>query len=85
MRKSLALLGGETMNTAKFIQLAGPAAEGHVASTPGAPLESRAQGRSFAQRCRGRHAASRFRFADKSSARVTQHPAFRRYCRDRIR
>ena len=32
------LLGGETINTAKFLELAGPAAEGHVASTPGAPL-----------------------------------------------
>ena len=32
------LLGGETMNTAKFLELAGPAAEGHVASTPGAAL-----------------------------------------------
>ena len=49
------LLGGETMNTAKFIQLAGPAAEGHVASTPGAALESRAQGRSFARRYRERY------------------------------
>lgn len=36
------LLGGETMNTAKFLELAGPAAEGHVASTPGAALMKRA-------------------------------------------
>ncbi len=49
------LLGGETMNTAKFIQLAGPAAEGHIASTPGAALESRPAGKAFAQRYRERH------------------------------
>lgn len=48
------LLGGETMNTAKFLQLAGPAAEGHIASTPGAALESRPAGRKFAQRYRER-------------------------------
>ncbi len=41
------LLGGETMNTAKFLQLAGPAAEGHIASTPGAALESRPTGKAF--------------------------------------
>jgi branched-chain amino acid transport system substrate-binding protein len=52
---NIALLGGETMNTAKFIQLAGPAAEGHVASTPGAALESRVQGRMFALRYRERY------------------------------
>ena len=46
------LLGGETMNTAKFLELAGPAAEGHVASTPGAALEQRPQGRAFAERYR---------------------------------
>jgi branched-chain amino acid transport system substrate-binding protein len=49
------LLGGETMNTAKFIQLAGGAAEGHIASTPGAALESRPQGKAFAQRYRERY------------------------------
>jgi len=49
------LLGGETMNTAKFIQLAGPAAEGHIASTPGAALESRPEGKAFAQRYRERY------------------------------
>lgn len=48
------LLGGETMNTAKFLQLAGPAAEGHIASTPGAALESRPAGKAFAQRYRER-------------------------------
>ena len=48
------LLGGETMNTAKFLQLAGPAAEGHIASTPGAALESRPTGKAFAQRYRER-------------------------------
>lgn len=49
------LLGGETMNTAKFIQLAGPAAEGHIASTPGAALETRPNGKAFAQRYRDRY------------------------------
>ncbi len=48
------LLGGETMRTAKFLELAGPAAEGHIASTPGAALESRPQGREFAARYRAR-------------------------------
>jgi len=48
------LLGGETMRTAKFLQLAGPAAEGHIASVPGAALESRPQGKQFAQRYRER-------------------------------
>ncbi len=48
------LLGGETMNTAKFIELAGAAAEGHIASTPGAALQSRPGGREFAQRYRAR-------------------------------
>jgi branched-chain amino acid transport system substrate-binding protein len=51
---NIPLLGGETMNTSKFLQLAGPAAEGHIASTPGAALESRPHGRSFAQRYRSR-------------------------------
>jgi branched-chain amino acid transport system substrate-binding protein len=51
---TMPLLGGETMNTAKFLELAGPAAEGHIASTPGAALESRPQGREFAQRYRSR-------------------------------
>jgi branched-chain amino acid transport system substrate-binding protein len=46
------LLGGETMNTAKFLELAGPAAEGHIASTPGAALEQRPQGKAFAERYR---------------------------------
>lgn len=49
------LLGGETMNTAKFLQLAGPAAEGHIASTPGAALENRPGGKAFAQRYRERY------------------------------
>lgn len=51
---NIPLLGGETMNTAKFLELAGPAAEGHIASTPGAALESRPNGREFAQRYRSR-------------------------------
>jgi branched-chain amino acid transport system substrate-binding protein len=48
------LLGGETMNTAKFLELAGPAAEGHIASTPGAALETRSEGKAFAGRYRER-------------------------------
>ena len=48
------LLGGETMNTAKFVELAGPAAEGHVASTPGAALARRPNGAAFAERYRQR-------------------------------
>ena len=51
---AIPLLGGETMNTAKFLQLAGDAAEGHIASTPGAALENRPGGRAFAQRYRER-------------------------------
>ena len=49
------LLGGETMNTAKFLELAGPAAEGHVASTPGAALAKRPDGAAFAERYRSRY------------------------------
>jgi branched-chain amino acid transport system substrate-binding protein len=48
------LLGGETMNTAKFLELAGPAAEGHIASTPGAVLAQRPGGRAFAEKYRTR-------------------------------
>jgi branched-chain amino acid transport system substrate-binding protein len=48
------LLGGETINTAKFLELAGPAAEGHVASTPGASLSKRPGGGAFAERYRAR-------------------------------
>ena len=49
------LLGGETINTAKFIELAGPAAEGHIASTPGAALSRRPRGREFAEQYRRRN------------------------------
>ena len=49
------LLGGETMNTAKFLELAGPAAEGHIASTPGAALSTRPQGGAFRDRYRQRY------------------------------
>jgi branched-chain amino acid transport system substrate-binding protein len=49
------LLGGETLHTAKFIELAGPAAEGHVASTPGAALARRPRGKAFAEEYRKRH------------------------------
>jgi len=48
------LLGGETINTAKFLELAGPAAEGHFASTPGAALTSRPGGTAFARAYRER-------------------------------
>ncbi|HQR53266.1 MAG TPA: branched-chain amino acid ABC transporter substrate-binding protein [Burkholderiales bacterium] len=48
------LLGGETLHTAKFIELAGTAAEGHLASTPGAALERRPGGKTFADRYRQR-------------------------------
>jgi branched-chain amino acid transport system substrate-binding protein len=48
------LLGGETINTAKFLELAGPAAEGHIASTPGTALEKRPHGKAFADRYRKR-------------------------------
>jgi branched-chain amino acid transport system substrate-binding protein len=48
------LMGGETMNSAKFIDLAGPAAEGAVASTPGAALDSRPGGKAFADKYKTR-------------------------------
>lgn len=49
------LMGGETMNSAKFIELAGPAAEGNIASTPGAALESRPGGKAFAAKYKARY------------------------------
>lgn len=49
------LLGGETMNTAKFLELAGASAEGHIASTPGAALEKRPGGKAFAETYRLRY------------------------------
>jgi branched-chain amino acid transport system substrate-binding protein len=49
------LMGGETMNSAKFIELAGPAAEGDIASTPGAALESRPGGKAFADKYKARY------------------------------
>jgi branched-chain amino acid transport system substrate-binding protein len=49
------LMGGETMNSAKFIELAGPAAEGDIASTPGAALDSRPGGKAFADRYKARY------------------------------
>jgi branched-chain amino acid transport system substrate-binding protein len=48
-------MGGETMNSAKFIELAGPAAEGNIASTPGAALESRPGGKAFAAKYKTRY------------------------------
>ena len=49
------LMGGETMNSAKFIELAGPAAEGSIASTPGAALESRPGGKAFADKYKSKY------------------------------
>lgn len=51
---STLLLGGETLQTAQFIELAGPAAEGHLASTPGTALQQRPGGRAFAEKYRQR-------------------------------
>jgi branched-chain amino acid transport system substrate-binding protein len=51
---SVPLLGGETMRTAKFLELAGAAAEHHLASTPGAAIERRAGGKAFVERYRHR-------------------------------
>jgi branched-chain amino acid transport system substrate-binding protein len=51
---NIPLMGGETMNSAKFIELAGPAAEGSIASTPGAALESRPGGKDFAAKYKSR-------------------------------
>jgi len=48
------LMGGETMNSAKFIELAGPAAEGAIASTPGADLAARPGGKAFADKYKAR-------------------------------
>jgi branched-chain amino acid transport system substrate-binding protein len=48
------LMGGETMNSAKFIELAGAAAEGHVASTPGMALSARPHGAEFAAKYKQR-------------------------------
>ena len=48
------LMGGETMNSAKFIELAGPAADGAIASTPGADLASRPGGKAFAEKYKAR-------------------------------
>src|SRR6478736_2734586 len=48
------LMGGETMNSAKFVELAGPAAEGAIASTPGADLVSRPGGKAFADKYKAR-------------------------------
>ena len=51
---NIPLMGGETMNSAKYIELAGPAAEGSIASTPGAALESRPGGKAFATKYKAR-------------------------------
>ena len=52
---NIPLMGGETMNSAKFIELAGPASEGSIASTPGAALESRPGGKAFAAKYKARY------------------------------
>ena len=52
---NIKLMGGETMNSAKFIELAGPTAEGDIASTPGAALESRPGGKAFADKYKARY------------------------------
>lgn len=52
---NIKLMGGETMNSAKFIELAGPAAEGAIASTPGAALELRPNGKAFAAKYKARY------------------------------
>jgi branched-chain amino acid transport system substrate-binding protein len=52
---NIPLMGGETMNSAKFIELAGPAAEGSIASTPGAALERRPGGKDFAAKYKQRY------------------------------
>ena len=44
------LLGGDGIHTAEFMKLAGPAADGVVASLPGRPLEALAKGPEFKQR-----------------------------------
>ena len=49
------LLGGETLHTSKFLELAGPAAEGHIASSPGAALGKRPRGNAFAADYRRRY------------------------------
>jgi branched-chain amino acid transport system substrate-binding protein len=49
------LAGGETINTAKFLELAGAAAENHIASTPGAALSKRSRGPAFAEAYRARY------------------------------
>ena len=52
---NIPLMGGETVNSAKFIELAGPASEGSIASTPGAALESRPGGKAFAAKYKTRY------------------------------
>lgn len=47
-------LGGERINTAKFLELASAAAEGAIAFTPGAALRERPKGKEFAERYRKR-------------------------------
>jgi branched-chain amino acid transport system substrate-binding protein len=52
---NIPLMGGETINSAKFIELAGPAADGNIASIPGAALESRPGGKAFAAKYKTRY------------------------------
>jgi branched-chain amino acid transport system substrate-binding protein len=52
---NIPLMGGETMNSAKFIELAGPAAEGSIASTPGAALALRPYGNAFVAKYKAKY------------------------------
>ncbi|HEX4940449.1 MAG TPA: ABC transporter substrate-binding protein, partial [Candidatus Kapabacteria bacterium] len=47
---TLPLLGGDGINTAEFMALAGEAAEGVTASLPGVPLDSMPHGTEFRQK-----------------------------------
>lgn len=48
------LLGGDGMQTPLFIELAGPAADGAIASTPGLPLQAMPGGQVFKQKFNAR-------------------------------
>ncbi len=49
------LMGGDGMQTGQFIHLAGDAAEGVIASTPGVPLSAMPQGQAFKTRFTARY------------------------------
>ena len=52
---TLPLLGGDGINTAEFMALAGEAAEGVTASLPGVPLDSMPHGTEFRQKFEGKY------------------------------